>query len=198
MELSKTERTRQHIIKTTAPIFNKKGYSGTSITDLTKATKLTSGSIYGNFQNKEEVALAAFDYNLASVRHIVQQAVDKCATTQEKLLMYINAYHSDQHLNFPGGGCPMQNTLTDADDNHEELRKRAAAGLLNWKKDLVSLIEKGITEKVFLSTTNPEKTALHIIALIEFAFLMGSATQNRKETDQLLELATEIAQDIFS
>ena len=70
MNLRKTERTRQHIISETAPIFNKKGYAGTSISDLTKATKLTSGSIYGNFANKEEVAVAAFDYNLARLRNI--------------------------------------------------------------------------------------------------------------------------------
>ncbi len=60
-ELTKAERTRQYIIASTAEIFNKKGYEGTSLTDLTSATKLTKGSIYGNFRNKEEVAAAAFD-----------------------------------------------------------------------------------------------------------------------------------------
>ncbi len=55
---SKAERTRKFIVERTAPIFNMKGYSGTSLTDLTAATGLTKGSIYGNFENKDDVAIA--------------------------------------------------------------------------------------------------------------------------------------------
>lgn len=196
MEQSKTERTRAHIIASTAAIFNKKGYAGTSITDLTNATKLTSGSIYGNFANKEEVALAAFDYNLASFRRIVQQEVDKCTSTTEKLFMYIKAYHSSSNLKFPEGGCPMQNALTDADDTLEPLRKKAAEGIMLWKKDLVTIINKGIAEGVFLPETKVEKTALHIIALSEFGFLMYSVGRSRKQSDEMLEIALEVAQSI--
>jgi TetR/AcrR family transcriptional repressor of nem operon len=193
---TKTERTRAHIIAATAPIFNKKGYAGTSITDLTKATKLTSGSIYGNFANKEEVALAAFDYNLSCFRQVVQNAVDKCDRTRDKLMMYIKAYHSSEKLTFPEGGCPMQNTLTDADDTFEALRKKAADGILLWKKDLVTIINKGVKEGVFLSETNPEKTALHIIALSEFGFLMYSVARSRNQSDEMLEIALEVAENI--
>lgn len=197
MRSSKTEKTREHIIAATAPVFNRKGYAGTSVTDLTKATKLTSGSIYGNFENKEEVALAAFDFNLESVRSVVQRALDKCKTTKEKLMMSVIAYHSSQGLIFPGGGCPMQNTLTEADDSHEGLRLRAAQGLLRWKKDLMALINKGIAEKVIAADTDAEKIALHVIALIEFGFLIGSATRDRKEVDKILDLAVGILSKIF-
>lgn len=190
MDLSKTEKTRQHIIAATAPIFNKKGYAGTSITDITKATKLTSGSIYGNFANKEEVALAAFDHNLDIVRSTVQRRVDSCATTKDKLLMYVSAYHSPQE----GSGCPMQNTLIEADDTHEGLRKKAAAGILLWKKDLVMIINQGIAEGVFHAATDPERTALHIIALNEFSYLYRSAG---KPTDGILDIALEVAEKIF-
>jgi TetR/AcrR family transcriptional repressor of nem operon len=197
MSLSKTERTRAHIIATTASIFNKKGYAGTSITDLTKATKLTSGSIYGNFANKEEVALAAFDYNLASFRKVVQNEVDKCGTQKEKLLMSIKAYHSTANLKFPEGGCPMQNALTDADDTFEPLRKKAADGIMLWKNDLVTIINQGISEGVFHPETRVEKTALHIIALSEFGFLMYSVGKDRKQSDQMLEIALEVAESIM-
>ena len=60
---TKAERTRNFIIEKTAEIFNRKGYAGTSMSDITEATGLTKGSIYGNFENKEDVALAVFEYN---------------------------------------------------------------------------------------------------------------------------------------
>lgn len=196
MKSTKSERTREHIIASTAAIFNKKGYVGTSITDITKATRLTSGSIYGNFANKEEVALAVFDYNLANFRKVVQIAIDRCTTTTDKLMMYIEAYHSSSNLTFPEGGCPMQNALTDADDTFEPLRKKAADGIRLWKKDLVTIINKGIEEGVFLPETKVEKTALHIIALSEFGFLTYSVERNRVKTDEILDIALEVAQAI--
>ena len=50
--IPRSEKTRQFIIETTASLFNKKGYAGTSMSDLTEATKLTKGSIYGNFERE--------------------------------------------------------------------------------------------------------------------------------------------------
>ena len=60
---TKAERTTAFIIKTVAPVFNKHGYVGTSMSDLTHATGLTKGALYGNFENKEALAVAAFEYN---------------------------------------------------------------------------------------------------------------------------------------
>lgn len=166
------------------------------MSDLTEVTKLTTGSIYGNFQNKEEVALAAFDHNLAKLRGTIESAVAPCKTTKEKLIMSVMVYHSSQKKRFPEGGCPMQNTLTDADDTHEDLRKRAAAGLMLWKNDLVTLMKQGIKEKVFDAKTDVDKTAMHIIALIEFGFLTHSATNSRKQVDALVEMAREVVDNI--
>ena len=60
---TKAERTSAFIIETVAPVFNKHGYVGTSMSDLTEATGLTKGALYGNFENKEALALSAFEYN---------------------------------------------------------------------------------------------------------------------------------------
>ena len=50
--LTKSELTSKFIIETVAPIFNKKGYAATSMSDITNATNLTKGAIYGNFENR--------------------------------------------------------------------------------------------------------------------------------------------------
>ena len=75
--MSKAARTKQFIIEKTAPIFNMKGYSGTSINDITDATGLTKGSIYGNFANKDEVALAAFRFNVKKLHDIFAREIEK-------------------------------------------------------------------------------------------------------------------------
>ena len=61
--LSKAEVTTKYILETVAPIFNQKGYAATSMDDITRATGLTKGAIYGNFKNKETLAIEAFKKN---------------------------------------------------------------------------------------------------------------------------------------
>ena len=62
--MSKAEKTRAFIIEKSAPVFNIKGYAGTSLNDLMLATGLTKGSIYGNFKDKDDVALSVYRYSV--------------------------------------------------------------------------------------------------------------------------------------
>src|ERR1700755_3157815 len=108
--MSKADRTRQFIIEKTAPLFNTKGYAGTSLTDMIEATGLTKGSIYGNFAGKDEVALAAFDNNTQKVTNIIGAEMDKQAPCRDRLLVYIDVYDNFLKYPFPVGGCPILNT----------------------------------------------------------------------------------------
>jgi TetR/AcrR family transcriptional regulator, transcriptional repressor for nem operon len=165
--MTKAEKTRQFIIEQTAPIFNKKGYAGTSLNDITQATGLTKGSIYGNFGGKDEVALAVFDYNLKKVTGIFEAEMSKCNTIREKLMVYVKVYSESQRFAFPDGGCPMLNTAIEADDTHPQLKKKALTAVLSWKKTIASIIEQGIKTKEIRKEVNAEQVALTIIATIE-------------------------------
>ena len=170
--MNKAEKTRQFIVEKTAPIFNKKGYAGTSLSDMTEATGLTKGSIYGNFANKDEVAVAAFEHNWKKISGFTRLEMDKKSTIREKLLVYTEY---DKFLNFPVpmGGCPVLNTAVEADDTHPLLKKKANEAFLNWKDRLVVLIEEGIRTKEFQAGTDPEQIALTIIAMIEGGIMIS-------------------------
>ncbi|MEZ0131178.1 TetR family transcriptional regulator [Flavobacterium sp. LBUM151] len=60
--MSKADRTRQFIIEASAPLINKKGMAGTSLSDIMEVTKLAKGGIYGNFESKEEICRESFLY----------------------------------------------------------------------------------------------------------------------------------------
>ena len=170
--MSKAEKTREFIVEKTAPIFNKKGYAGTSISDMTEATGLTKGSIYGNFANKDEVALAAFDYNWKRISGITWQEMEKKSTIKEKLLVYTE-YEKFINFPLPMGGCPVLNTAVEADDTHPLLKKKANEAFLAWKDKLTTLLEQGIRTKEFTTAIDPEQIALTIIAMIEGSIMIA-------------------------
>src|SRR3954467_6490489 len=102
--MSKAEQTKAFIIEKTAPIFNVKGYAGTSLSDMTEATGLTKGSIYGNFENKDEVALAAFEHNWKCIQAVLREEMDKRKTYKDKLLVFARVYENFNSHPFPEGG----------------------------------------------------------------------------------------------
>src|SRR3989442_202568 len=110
---SKAERTRRFIIETTAGLFNTQGYAGTSMSDITEATGLTKGSIYGNFTNKEEVALSVFDYNLDIILRSTREKVALAQSYHDKLMIYAKVYGNYNRAPFPQGGCPILNTAVE-------------------------------------------------------------------------------------
>jgi len=174
--MSKAAQTRAFIIEKTAPIFNRKGFAGTSLSDMTEATGLTKGSIYGNFSNKDEVALAAFDHNLGKINQIIQAEMNKRHTVKEQLLVFAHVYNDYLNLPFPDGGCPLLNTAIEADDTHPQLRLKAANAIIAWKNRLVGLLEKGIRNKEFKSVADPEQIALTLIATIEGGIMISKLT----------------------
>ncbi len=195
-ELSKAERTRQFIIERTASIFNKKGYAGTSLSDLTGATGLTKGSIYGNFKNKEEVAAEVFDYNSAKVRNQVQERIQKAKTYHDKLLVYAQVYHSFSRGDFPAGGCPILNTAVDADDTNPLLKDKAAKAVVRWKTRIETLVTEGIEAGEFKPGIDITEVALSMIALIEGGIMIAKVTDTPANLDTVLKRVNKLVDEL--
>ena len=192
----RSESTRQFIIETCAPVFNQKGFAGTSITDLEKVTKLSKGSIYGNFENKDAVAIAVFEYNLENKLGLIRRWEDRAATFKGKLLAHIHIHYPNAETLFTAGGCPIQNTAIEADDTHEILREKAAAGLIRLQKGMEKLIKEGISAGEFYMDTRPLETALHIISLIEGAAMTAKLTKDMSLAVTLLAIAEKTVEAI--
>lgn len=175
-ETSKSERTRQFIVERTAPIFNEKGFAGTSLTDLENATGLTKGSIYGNFDNKDAVALAAFDYNFNRVTLYIKGRIIAADNSIERLLVYPRIYRDFLKIEFLKPGCPILNTATEADDTHPKLKQRASNALEIWKKSIENQVKRGIQRSEIKDNTNPTEVAVIIMSLIEGAIMQAKVT----------------------
>ena len=115
--MSKADKTKQYIIEKTATLFNIKGYISTSLSDITDATGLTKGSIYGNFENKDEVALEVFKYNSKTLgKNLSHSFGEEFPTMLEKLFAFVAFYRNNWKSVFLNGGCPLMNAATEADD----------------------------------------------------------------------------------
>ncbi|WP_439580918.1 TetR/AcrR family transcriptional regulator [Dyadobacter bucti] len=194
--MSKAERTKQFIVEKTAPIFNVKGYAGTSVNDMMAATGLTKGSIYGNFRNKDDVALAAFDHNRKKVDQVVRREMEKENSAKGKLMVYAKVYGNFYKDAFPEGGCPILNTAIEADDTHAVLREKAADAITGWKNNIAGIIQKGVANNEFSADVDPEQIAISIVALIEGGIMVAKVTGKLNYRTAIMKSVEKMINDL--
>ena len=183
--MGKAERTKDYITQKTAPLFNQKGYAGTSLTDMTDATGLTKGSIYGNFEDKDAVALAAFDHNMNMLITQVRELQTNERTALGKLNAFITVYRNGlQSSPVLKDGCPIVNTGTEADDTHTPLKEKATAALARWHKSVSAIIQQGKMQGEFKEDVNSNEFASLMIAMIEGGFSLSKISGDNSYLEQ--------------
>jgi len=194
--MSKSENTRQFIVENTAPVFNTKGYAGTSMNDIMRTTGLSKGCIYGNFENKDEVALAAFDYNHHKVNEHMKTRILATDNSIERLLVYPNTYRNYFRYPYLQAGCPILNTATEADDTHPQLKAKAAKALDFWKMAIGNQIKRGIVRKEIKEETDPVEVAVIMISVIEGAFMQAKVTGRTAELNIAMDFLDKLIRNL--
>jgi AcrR family transcriptional regulator len=178
--MSKAEITKAYIIEKSAPIFNTKGFAGTSLNDITEATGLTKGAIYGNFEDKNEIALAVYNYNVANMKRRMNEAIDSKEMGYDKLFAYTDYYRRTWEKVFERGGCPVLNASVEADDNLPFLKRSVQNTIKGWIKSISDIIELGKEQNQIKKDVNSAKYATTIITLIEGGIMMAKINNNHE------------------
>ncbi len=184
--MGKSEETRQHIIEKASVLFNKLGYEGTSLNDITEAVGMTKGAIYGNFKNKDEIALECLNYNMKQITEPITREIKEQFTAIDKLKAYANAYKKYFNGIVAMGGCPLLNAATDSDDGNPLLRKRVLDYIKMWHDTVVHITKRGIRRNEINRETDPESFASLFITLIEGGIMLAKTTGDKKHIDKAI------------
>ena len=182
--MRKGEQTRRKIIEKAAPLFNKRGFHGCSMQDISAATGLEKGSLYTHFNNKEELASEAFDAAWGETCKARAGNLDQVSGSIEKLQLHIDNFVRKPPF---AGGCPLLNTMVDADDGNLALYHKAQEALAAWVALLKQIIEQGQKSAEISGLVDPEAFATLVISLLEGAFF-ASRLQKSKVPLRLAQL----------
>jgi len=185
--MSKAEKTKAYIIEKSAPVFNTKGYAGTSLTDITEATGLTKGAIYGNFEDKNAIALAVYKHNVSGTRRGMEAAVSSKENAIDKLLAFTGFYWNDHKRIFANGGCPILNTAIEADDSNPLMKKVVQVSIKWLTEYLAGIINLGKKQNCVNKTINAEEYAFTIITLLEGGIMMAKVNDEPKHLQNALK-----------
>ena len=185
--LSKSETTKQFIIEMAAPLFNKKGYAGTSMNEILAATGMAKGGVYGHFESKDQIAAAAFEYSLNKVRGELLKKINQHTLSLEKLYAILAFYRNYTIRPTIEGGCPILNTAIDADDAYPFLKKKAKTALNDMLRGLQQIIDTGVSRQEFKDGINSRRIAEMMFAQIEGGIMMSKVTDDVNLLNSVLD-----------
>jgi TetR/AcrR family transcriptional repressor of nem operon len=174
--MTKGEETRQRIIQKAAPVFNQRGYDGSSMGEIMQATNLEKGGIYRHFSGKEELAAEAFDYAWSEAIKARTHDLDQIENSVDRLKQFVDNFVERRPS--VAGGCPLLNTAVDSDDGNALLRRRAKKALEQWQSWLRAIVAAGIRKGEIRSDVVGKRVADVMISSLEGALMMGRLQQS--------------------
>ncbi|HEY3405044.1 MAG TPA: TetR/AcrR family transcriptional regulator [Ohtaekwangia sp.] len=180
----------------TSSLFNQKGFDGTSLVDLTSATGLTKGALYGNFKDKEEIRAEAFRYSVSQVKSMVRSHLN-AAGTHKKRLQALLEFYARYVLNPPiPGGCPLLNTAIEADDHHTFMRRLVAEELMATVRFISGILQKGVEAGEFRKDINPDELAYLFFCSVEGALMFARAERSEEPMKIIVKHCKNILDEI--
>lgn len=180
--MGKGELTRQRIVAMAAPIFNQKGFAGTVLSDLMRATGLEKGGIYRHFESKQELAEDAFDYAWKLAMDTRFERTDAIPNAVDRLQQIVRNFR-DRRSGLVPGGCPLLNTAIDSDDGNPQLRAKARRALRSWLERLQSIAEEGKSKGEVRSDVDATKLGMLIASALEGGLMVSRLQRNEEPLD---------------
>jgi AcrR family transcriptional regulator len=149
--------TRRRILEVAAEAFAERGYTGTSLSDVLKASGVTKGGFYFHFPSKEALALAALRHKQEQWTGAVMAAMLRHPRGVDQLAAMVDAL-CDQHEQDPA--CRAISRLScELGDEHPELRPELRTQLTTWMDLVAALIRRGQDEGDIRPEVEPEVAA---------------------------------------
>jgi AcrR family transcriptional regulator len=168
---SKRQRTRNKLIQCAIQIVGEKGFERTTLEEVAKRAGLTRGSIYGNFQSRNELFLAVAESQWEPVAPVFPEG----ASLEDQLRLLADAVIEQlpqRRQRAVGAASFVAYALT-----HQELRKKLAKANAHIYRTLAPALHASEL------TIPPESFVKTIHALIEGIFVLNALTPELVDAD---------------
>ena len=138
-------KTKRKIFETSMKLFAEKGYEATSIEEITATVGVAKGTLYYNFQGKEEIFKFVIDEGMKLIKNEVLDAIKGIDDPFEKLKMSAKVQLRYVYNNKEFFRVIMSQIWGDK-NRHQEMRQEIRR-LVNINSNRINDITKGKADK---------------------------------------------------
>lgn len=173
-------------------VFSERGYHATSISDLTEAMGLASGSIYKAFKDKRGVFLAAFGRYRQLGRRRLEAMIASATTGREKVFQMVMYYTELSHGEAGRKGCLVVGGANDFALLDEETAAHVATAFAADEKLMADLIRIGQADGTIPQTVDADAAALAFLCFTKGLRVIGKTGRSRQEMIAATEAAMKL------
>ncbi len=178
------ERTK--VLDRASRLFWDKGYCATSVSDLVTATGLRPGSIYGAFESKEGLFIAALDYygdqSLEKVRKLLQETKDPL----EGIRQFLHQLAEEGGRLESRRGCFLVNTALEVAPHNRRVRQRVTRHLKAIEEAFVQSFQAALEAGWLKPGADPELLARYLMVTIWGIRVMQRLGTGRDHLEQVV------------
>ncbi|MDQ0563493.1 AcrR family transcriptional regulator [Rhizobium mesoamericanum] len=170
-------------------VFSERGYHAASISELTEAMGLASGSVYKAFKDKRGIFLAAFDRYRAVRRELLDARMARVATGREKIREVLTHYALSSHGASGRCGCLVVSSANDLALFDEEAAERVAAAFMTNENLIADLLRLGQSDGSIAAEIDVAATARTLLCLTKGMRVVGKTGRSEEDMVAVAETA---------
>jgi AcrR family transcriptional regulator len=176
--------------------FWSRGYAATSIDDLSSATGLGKGSLYGAFGDKHGLYLRALDdYIGSAVDQVRTQLRDSKYRAYDRLIRHIRGQVSAIAADKSRRGCMMAKSAAELSATDDTVEQAVGKAYGAWANELADCIKEAQRDGDIDKKQNPQALATTVLAFMrgQEALHKGGMkpTQLKAAAEQMIALLPE-------
>ena len=169
-------------------VFWRKGYEGTSLSDLTQAMRINAPSLYAAFGNKATLFGKVIDRYVAGPGGYIPKALQAptARTVVERLFKgVVGLQVAKDHP----GGCLLVQGAVSAGEKKSRVRKDVTTRLVAAEGAIRRRLERAKSEGDLPKQTNPAALARYVMTILEGIAIAGATGASRKKLQTIAEVA---------
>jgi TetR/AcrR family transcriptional regulator, transcriptional repressor for nem operon len=147
--------------------FWSRGYTATSMDDLTTATGLGKGSLYGAFGDKHSLYLRALDgYCVSAIDGVRAQLREPGVNAYQRLVRHIRAQAASVAADTDRRGCMMSKSAAELGASDDAVARIVERNLKAWRTELIDCLAAAQREGSIDVGVNPQALATTLLAFM--------------------------------
>jgi len=177
-------------LDTALQLFWRKGYEGTSLTDLTEAMGITRPSLYGAFGNKETLFRKALDRYHGEHLYVTADALRE-PTSRAVVAKLLTAFCDA--VTEPGcpGGCLGLNTSLSCGDEAETIRREQIERHANLQRYLAVRLASAQAEGDLPADCCPIDLARYVMTVAQGIAVQAGSGTTRAELHRIVAILVQ-------
>jgi TetR/AcrR family transcriptional regulator, transcriptional repressor for nem operon len=143
------------------------GYAATSVDDLTAATGLGKGSLYGAFGDKHSLFLRALDdYCVDATDRVIAQLRRPGVAAYDRLADHVRAVAAGIAADTGRRGCMMAKSSAELGASDADVDRVINASLTRWQSAIAECIAEAQRDGKISAARDPEALATMLLGMI--------------------------------